>query len=58
MAAGSKLLTYGNLSDRWQKPVSVLRALVMRKKLKPIKLGSSVRFSQEYIEQIEEKGGL
>ncbi len=53
-----RLLTYKDLSERWQKPVSTLRALVMRRKLKPIKLGSSVRFSLKYIETVEEKGGL
>jgi len=53
-----KLLTYKDLALRWQKPVGSLRALVMQKKLKPIKLGRDVRFSERYIEEIEEKGGL
>jgi len=53
-----KLLTYKDLSDRWQKPVSTLRALVMKKKLKPIKLGRDVRFSEMYIQEIENRGGF
>lgn len=53
-----KLLTYKDLSERWKKPVSVLRILVMKKKLKPIKLGRSVRFSESYIREIEENGGF
>ncbi len=53
-----QLLKYKDVSERWQKPLSTLRALVWRKKLKPIKLGRSVRFSLKYIESIEEKGGL
>ena len=52
------LLTYKDLSERWQKPVSTLRVLVMKKKLKPIKLGRDVRFTIEYIEGIEAKGGF
>ena len=54
----NKLLTYKDLSARWQKPVSTLRALVMQKKLKPIKLGRDVRFSEQYIEEIETRGGF
>ena len=53
-----KLLTYEDLSERWQKPKGVLRNLVMNKKLRPIKLGASVRFKKEYIEEIERKGGF
>ncbi len=53
-----KLLTYRDLANRWQKPVSTLRSLVMKKILKPIKLGRDVRFSEEYIRQIEERGGF
>jgi hypothetical protein len=53
-----KLMTYRDLSERWQKPVSTLRALVMKKKLRPIKLGRDVRFSMTYIEEIEAKGGF
>jgi hypothetical protein len=53
-----KLLTYRDVSARWQKPVSTLRALVMKKKLIPIKLGRDVRFSVKYIEDIEAKGGF
>jgi hypothetical protein len=53
-----KLLTYKDVSERWQKPVSTLRVLVMKKKLKPIKLGRDVRFSMKYIEEIESKGGF
>lgn len=53
-----RLLTYKDLSERWQKPVSTLRVLVMQKKLKPIKLGRDVRFSEQYIREIENKGGF
>jgi hypothetical protein len=53
-----KLLTYRDVSARWQKPVSTLRALVMKKKLKPIKLGRDVRFALKYIEEIEAQGGF
>lgn len=52
------LLTYKDLSKRWQKPVSTLRVLVMKKKLKPIKLGRDVRFSENYVMEIENKGGF
>lgn len=58
MSASDKLLTYKDVSARWQKPVSTLRVLVMQKKLKPIKLGRDVRFSLKYIEEIEAKGGF
>ncbi len=53
-----KLLTYKDLSVRWQKPVGSLRILVMKKKLKPIKIGRDVRFDEAYIEEIEKRGGL
>jgi hypothetical protein len=53
-----KLLTYKDLAERWQKPVGTLRVLVMQKKLKPIKLGRDVRFSEEYIQEIENRGGF
>jgi hypothetical protein len=53
-----RLLTYKELSERWQKPVSTLRVLVMQKKLKPIKLGRDVRFSEGYIQEIENRGGF
>ncbi len=53
-----KLLTYKDLSERWQKPVSTLRVLVMQKKLKPIKLGRDVRFAEQYIQEIENRGGF
>ena len=53
-----RLLTYKDLSDRWQKPVSTLRALVMQKKLRPIKLGRDVRFSEQYIQEVENRGGF
>ncbi len=54
----NKLLTYKDLSERWQKPVSTLRVLVMKKKIMPIKLGRDVRFAMQYIEEIEAKGGF
>ena len=53
-----RLLTYKDLSERWQKPVATLRVLVMKKKLEPIKLGRDVRFSEDYIREIEKKGGF
>ena len=58
MTMSEILLTYEDLSKRWQKPVSTLRVLVMKKKLKPIKLGRDVRFSEAYILEIEHKGGF
>lgn len=53
-----RLLTYEDLSERWQIPVSTLRIWVMQKRLNPKKLGHHVRFSQEYVREIEEKGLL
>jgi len=53
-----QLLTYKDLSERWQIPVNTLRIWVMQKKLIPKKLGRHVRFSLAYIKEIEEKGLL
>ena len=53
-----QLLTYKDLSERWQIPVNTLRIWVMQKRLNPKKLGRHVRFSPAYIREIEEKGLL
>jgi hypothetical protein len=53
-----QLLTYEDLSERWQIPVNTLRIWVMQKRLNPKKLGRHVRFSLAYIREIEEKGLL
>jgi hypothetical protein len=51
-----RLMSYLDVSEKWQKPVSTLRYWVMQKKLIPIKLGRSVRFKESYILECEEKG--
>ena len=51
-----RLLCYKDLSERWQVPVTTLRVWVMEKRLKPIKLGRLVRFTERYIEESEAKG--
>ena len=51
-----KLLTYKDLAERWQLPVGTLRSWVMKKKIKPVKLGSLVRFPEPYIIELEQKG--
>lgn len=53
-----KLLSYKDLSKRWQVPVNTLRIWVMENKLKPIKLGRLVRFHENYIIKIELNGSL
>lgn len=53
-----KLLSYKDLSTRWQVPVNTLRIWVMENRLKPIKLGRLVRFHESYILEIESKGSL
>ena len=53
-----KLLSYKDLSERWQVPINTLRYWVMEGKLKPIKLGILVRFNPSYIEDIERKGAI
>ncbi len=53
-----KLLSYKDLSERWQVPINTLRIWVMEKKLKPIKLGRLVRFDESYIIEIETKRSL
>ena len=55
---GMRLLSYEDVSIRWQIPINTLRYWVMKKKLRPIKLGTLVRFPLSYIEEIEKKGGL
>jgi hypothetical protein len=52
----TKLLSYKDLSARWQKPINSLRIWVMEGKLKPLKLGRSVRFKESYISELEVKG--
>ena len=52
----SKLLTYKDVSDRWQLPVNTLRNWVMKKKLVPVKFGRLVRFPESYILELEKKG--
>ncbi len=51
-----KLLSYKDLSERWQIRITTLRVWVMEKRLKPIKLGRLVRFAESYIEELEAKG--
>lgn len=51
-----KLLSYKDLSERWQIPINTLRIWVMEKKLKPIKFGRLVRFNEAYILEIERDG--
>ena len=51
-----KLLTYEDLSERWQVPINTLRIWVMKGILVPIKLaGRLVRFPETYIMELEEK---
>ena len=51
------LLTYKDLAVKWQTTVQGLRIRVMHGELIPIKIGRLVRFSPEYISDIEEKLG-
>ncbi len=50
------MLTYKDLSKRWQVSMNTLHIWVMQKKLKPVKLGRLVRFSETYIRELETKG--
>jgi excisionase family DNA binding protein len=50
------LLSYKDVSRRWQIPVNTLRIWVMEKRLKATKLGRLVRFKESYISEIETKG--
>jgi hypothetical protein len=52
----TRLLSYKDLSERWQIPVNTLRIWVMEKKLKPLKLVRAVRFHEAYIRELELKG--
>jgi hypothetical protein len=52
----TKLLSYKDLSERWQIPVNTLRIWVMEKRLKPLKLVRAVRFPESYIQELETKG--
>lgn len=52
----SKLLTYKDLSERLQVPINTLRVWKMEGKLKPIKLGRLVRFTEAQVQEIELKG--
>lgn len=54
----NKLLTYKDVSERWQTTVQGLRIRVMNGELIPIKLGRLVRFSEKYIFDIEENLGF
>ena len=56
MKINAKLLSYKDLSARWQIPVQTLRIWVMEKKLKPLKLCRHVRFKLNYIQKLEEEG--
>lgn len=49
-------MTYKDLSERLQVPVTTLRVWVMEGRLKPIKLGRLVRFSESYVAELESKG--
>ena len=51
-----KLLSYKDLSERWQVRITTLRVWVMERRLKPIKLGRLVRFAESHIEELEAKG--
>jgi len=51
-----KLLSYKDLSERWQIPINTLRIWVMKRRLKPIKLGRLVRFSETQILEKEKDG--
>jgi hypothetical protein len=58
LKVNDKLLSYKDLSARWQIPIQTLRIWVMAKKLKPLKLCRQVRFPLSYIRAIEEAGGF
>jgi predicted site-specific integrase-resolvase len=58
MAMSGKLLTYEDLSERWQLAINTLRQWVMKGILIPIKLGRAVRFKESYIEELENTGFL
>jgi predicted site-specific integrase-resolvase len=51
-----RLLTYEDVSARWQIAINTLRIWVMKGTLVPIKLGRAVRFKESYIEALEQKG--
>jgi hypothetical protein len=53
-----KMLTYNDLSERWKIKINTLRLWVMQGKLKPLKLGRLVRFSESYILEKESNGGV
>lgn len=53
-----KMLTYKDLSERWKIKINTLRIWVMQGKLKPLKLGRLVRFSEAYILELESNGGV
>jgi excisionase family DNA binding protein len=52
----NRLLTYRDVSERWQLPLNTLRNWVMKKKLIPVKFGRLVRFPESYIVELERKG--
>lgn len=51
-----RLLSYGDLSKRWQIPMQTLRIWVMSGKLERVKLGRHVRFDPVYIRSLERDG--
>jgi len=51
-----KLLDYVQVSDLSGFPVGTLRTWVMQGRLKPVKFGSRVKFSESYIEELIKKG--
>lgn len=53
-----KFFTYNELAERWKIRVNTLRIWVMQGKLKPMKFGRLVRFSESYILEIESNGGV
>ena len=54
-----KYLSYKDLAKRWLVSVNTLRQWVMEGVLVPsMRLGRRVRFSLEYIVEIEEYGGI
>jgi excisionase family DNA binding protein len=51
-----KLLDYRQVSELTGFPVGTLRIWVMQGRLKPVKFGSRVKFTESYIDEILKKG--
>ncbi len=51
-----KLLDYRKVSELTGFPVGTLRTGVMQGRLKPVKFGSRVKFTETYIDEILKKG--